>query len=53
MWRMQNAPSAADKEPPKPEETVDPDAATFTEITLDVRPDDLSNTGGEAPWMRR
>ena len=32
---------------PKKEE---PEAATFTEITLDVRPEDTRNTAPAAPW---
>ncbi|MBL8331180.1 MAG: PilT/PilU family type 4a pilus ATPase [Rubrivivax sp.] len=55
MWRLQNQGGAASREPAKPvEDPVDPDAATFTEITLDVRPDDLGNVqAGIAPWLRR
>jgi twitching motility protein PilU len=53
MWRLQNSSGPVTREVvTPPAESADPDAATFTEITLDVRPEDLS-TKGMAPWMRR
>ncbi len=53
MWRLQNESEAPSREPQQEAESADPDAATFTEITLDVRPDDLKNGPQQAPWMRR
>ena len=43
MWRLQNDMSPVSRAAPKKEE-VD-DEPTFTEITLDVRPDDASTRG--------
>jgi twitching motility protein PilU len=54
MWRLQNngGPSVREMVAP-PAESGDPDeAATFTEITLDVRPDDAA-AREIAPWLRR
>jgi twitching motility protein PilU len=52
MWRLQNE-AQPDARRVQPEaESAEADAATFTEITLDVRPDDLKGDGGKAPWQR-
>ena len=54
MWRLQNDSGTVSREPPKEEDNPDPDAATFTEITLDVRPEDeSSHTHQSPPWMTR
>jgi twitching motility protein PilU len=54
LWRLQNTATARPMEEPKPPSTnSEPETATFTEITLDVRPDDLAGVGGKAPWQRR
>ncbi len=53
MWRLQNDGSLARPEQPKEEEPAEAENATFTEITLDVRPDDLSATTQPPPWTRR
>lgn len=37
MWRLQNATTPMSRQPPKPEE---PDPSLFTEIVLDVRPEE-------------
>jgi twitching motility protein PilU len=52
MWRLQNAPSAAPAENPNAPATAEKEAATFTEITLDVHPEDLGHGRGKAPWQR-
>ncbi|HNT39322.1 MAG TPA: PilT/PilU family type 4a pilus ATPase [Rubrivivax sp.] len=48
LWRLQNELSPASRAAPKKEE--EPEHASFTEITLDVRPDDGAAV---APWMVR
>ena len=48
LWRLQNDLQPASRVTPKKEE--EPDQASFTEITLDVRPDDGAAV---APWMVR
>jgi twitching motility protein PilU len=54
LWRLQNTAAARPVEEPQPPSTnSEPETATFTEITLDVRPDDLAAVGGKAPWQRR
>jgi len=45
LWRLQNEQAPVSRVAPKKEE---PEAASFTEITIDVRPDDLRSS--EAPW---
>ena len=47
LWRLQNELTPVSRVTPKKEE---PEAATFTEITLDVRPEDTRNTAPAAPW---
>ena len=47
LWRLQNELTPVSHVTPKKEE---PEAATFTEITLDVRPEDTRNTAPAAPW---
>ncbi len=39
LWRLQNDSAPMSRQPPKPE---DPDPSIFTEITLDVRPEEKS-----------
>jgi twitching motility protein PilU len=39
LWRLQNESTPMSRQPPKPEE---PDPSLFTEITLDVRPEEKS-----------
>jgi twitching motility protein PilU len=53
MWRLQNSggPSVREVVAP-PAEAAEAESATFTEITLDVRPEDDA-ARGLAPWMRR
>ena len=54
MWRLQNSggPSVREMVAPPSESSDADETATFTEITLDVRPDDA--TAREiAPWLRR
>jgi twitching motility protein PilU len=46
LWRLQNELTPMSRITPKKEE---PDQASFTEITLDVRPDD--GKASAAPWM--
>jgi twitching motility protein PilU len=53
MWRLQNDGGNLSRETPKEEEPAEQDNATFTEITLDVRPDDLGTTTQPPPWTRR
>ncbi len=55
MWRLQNAAAAPVPDANANPITVDaePETATFTEITLDVRPEDLSQGDAKAPWQRR
>jgi twitching motility protein PilU len=53
MWRLQNDSTAGTREPPKEEEPPESDTATFTDITLDVRPDDLQEGSPPPPWARR
>ncbi len=48
LWRLQNELTPLSRITPKKEE---PDQASFTEITLDVRPDD--GKGPAAPWMTK
>ncbi|GAB1389724.1 MAG: twitching motility protein PilT [Rubrivivax sp.] len=48
LWRLQNELAPASRAAPKKEE--EPEQASFTEITLDVRPDDGAPV---APWMVR
>ena len=48
LWRLQNELTPVSRITPKKEE---PDQASFTEITLDVRPDD--GKGPAAPWMTK
>lgn len=45
LWRLQNSSTPISRVPVKKEE---PEAATFTEITIDVKPDDARNPG--VPW---
>jgi twitching motility protein PilU len=45
LWRLQNEQAPVSRVAPKKEE---PEAASFTEITIDVRPDDLRSS--EVPW---
>jgi twitching motility protein PilU len=52
MWRLQNDSSPVNRQPAPEPEPADNDSATFTEITLDVRADDL-NGPGKAPWLQR
>jgi twitching motility protein PilU len=47
LWRLQNELTPMSRVTPKKEE---PDQASFTEITLDVRPDDGVPV---APWMNK
>ncbi len=53
MWRLQNDGGNLSRETPKEEEPAEQDNATFTEITLDVRPDDLGPATQPPPWTRR
>ncbi len=46
LWRLQNEQSPVSRVTPKKEE---PETATFTEISIDVRPDDSRNSGAP-PW---
>lgn len=48
LWRMQNAAAPMSRQPPKPAE---PDPSLFTEIVLDVRPEEksLSTSFGRLP----
>ena len=48
LWRLQNEQAPVSRAAPKKEE---PEAATFTEITLDVRPEDTRQAA--APWNYR
>lgn len=53
LWRLQNEPAggaSAKAAPPKPADEMEP--ASFTEITIDVRPEDGRSNGG-APWSVR
>jgi twitching motility protein PilU len=45
LWRLQNNAAPVSRAPVKKEE---PEAATFTEITIDVKPEDARNPG--VPW---
>lgn len=47
LWRLQNEQAPASRLAPKKEEN---DAATFTEIAMDVRPEE-SRTGGVPAWQ--
>lgn len=47
LWRLQNEQGPVSRVAPKKEEL---DTASFTEITLDVRPDDGRPGAGAAPW---
>ena len=49
LWRLQNDYTPVSRQPPKQE---DPEQATFTEITLDVRPDEGLDAMA-APWAAR
>jgi twitching motility protein PilU len=49
LWRLQNDQTPVSRIAPKKEES---DQATFTEITLDVRPDD-ARAAAAAPWAVR
>jgi twitching motility protein PilU len=49
LWRLQNDQTVTSRVAPKREE---PEAATFTEITIESRPDDAT-AGAEAPWNVR
>jgi twitching motility protein PilU len=49
LWRLQNDQAPVSRVAPKKEES---DQATFTEITLDVRPDD-GRAAAAAPWAAR
>jgi twitching motility protein PilU len=48
LWRLQNEQAPVSRAAPKKEE---PEAATFTDITLDVRPEDTRQSA--APWNIR
>jgi twitching motility protein PilU len=48
LWRLQNEQSPVSRAPPKKEE---PEAPVFTDITLDVRPEDTRQSA--APWNLR
>ena len=51
LWRLQNDQAPISRIAPKKEE---PEAATFTEITLDVRADEPRTAAAAAPpWLRR
>ena len=50
LWRMQNEQAPISRVSPKKEE---PEAATFTEITLDVRADDGRSASAQPPWMTK
>jgi twitching motility protein PilU len=52
MWRLQNAPSATPADTPIAPAPAEKETATFTEITLDVHPEDLGQGRGKAPWQR-
>jgi twitching motility protein PilU len=52
MWRLQNDMQPASREAPKKEEAQDSEMATFTEITLEVRPEDLRKTAPPPPWVK-
>jgi twitching motility protein PilU len=52
LWRLQNTEATPLSPLPQAPESDDSDVATFTEITLDVRPGDLHDAT-TAPWMRR
>ncbi len=52
MWRLQNDMEPQSREAPKKEEAPDSEMATFTEITLEVRPDDLRKTAPPPPWVK-
>ncbi len=47
LWRLQNDLAPASRIAPRKEEA---DAATFTELTIDVRPDDVRGSA-PPPWM--
>ncbi len=47
LWRLQNEQTPLSRIAPKKEE---PEAASFTDITLDVRPEDTLRPGTRAPW---
>ena len=47
LWRLQNEPAPVARAQPKPEESAAP---SFTEITLDVRPDEPRPVAGGLPW---
>ena len=48
LWRLQNDQTPTSRLSPKKEE---PEAATFTEISIDVRPEDLRpGAGASPPW---
>jgi twitching motility protein PilU len=48
LWRLQNEPAAQTRVAPKRDE---PEAATFTEITIDVRPEDAGAVSAGVPWQ--
>jgi twitching motility protein PilU len=48
LWRLQNEQAPVSRAAPKKEE---PEAASFTEITIDVRPEDTRQSA--APWNIR
>jgi twitching motility protein PilU len=50
LWRLQNEQAPVSRVAPKKDE---PEAATFTEITFDVRPEDSRNASGAPPWATR
>jgi twitching motility protein PilU len=53
MWRLQNDQTAASREPVVTNtDPVDSEMASFTEITLEVRPDDLRKTTPPPPWVK-
>ena len=47
LWRLQNEQAPVSRATPKKEE---PETASFTEITLDVRPDAPRTVAGGLPW---
>jgi twitching motility protein PilU len=53
LWRMQNSVGRPNDVAAPPASTADEaDIATFTEITLDVRAEDLNRGPAKAPWLR-
>jgi len=47
LWRLQNEHAPVSRATPRKEES---EAATFTEISLDVRPDEARNGSAPPPW---